>query len=653
MIPESIVQEVLDTAKIEEVVEDFVPLKRRGVNMLGLCPFHNEKTPSFTVAPSKGIFKCFGCGESGNAIGFVMKHEQISFVQAVKYLGKKYNIEIPEREISPKVLAEQQEADALYLSLDYAQNYYSDLLWQNDFGKTVGLGYFKSRGFHDEIIKLFGLGFADGRSDDFSKAAQKAHYKPDVLKEASLMTESERDFFRQRVLFPVYNLSGKVVGFGGRILTEDKKQPKYLNTRESKVYQKSRLLYGIFQAKKAIMQADNCYMVEGYTDVLALHQGGIANVVASSGTSLTVEQILLIKRFTPNMTILYDGDAAGIKAALRGLDLVLEQDMNVKVVLLPAGQDPDSYIQKLGGQGFKDFLEAQAKDFILFKTQLLIQESENDPLAKAELINNVIESITRIPNPIKRSTYIQTCAKVLAISEDLIYSEMNKKLAKLNQRKQQQEQYRPQAQSDNQVDLAAETATFQHQKEISIFERGDQVQEWDFIRVLIRFGSEFYDKNKQETIADFMFASLDELKLPLHQLFQDTTCAQIAEIYLRKLSEDEIIDEAFFTKHESPAIAQLAINLCFFPHEYSSGWEKRNLPMVSQVPPEDNFVLDAESCLKRFKFHKINRLLDLNRELIRRAQQEGADWEQLLSLGKAQLELEKRRNELSSSPIVR
>ena len=380
MIKPGSVDEILNTVKIEDIVGDYVSLKRRGVNLIGNCPFHNEKTPSFTVSPTKNIFKCFGCGKGGNSAQFLMEHESFTFPEALRHIAKRYNIEIEETVASRESIEERQMLDSLFIVNQYARDFFQKQLFETDEGKSVGLSYFKDRGFLEDTIKKFGLGFAPNHNKLLTNTAVSVGHKESLLKKLGLTTSYGKDFFRNRVMFTIHNLSGKVIGFGGRILQKDVKAPKYINSPETEVYNKSKVLYGAYFAKKSIRQNDECIMVEGYTDVLSLHQSGIENVVASSGTSLTVEQIRLVKRYTPNMKILYDGDTAGVKAALRGLDLVLEQDMNVKVVLLPEGEDPDSYLQKVGVTAFKEYIEQEANDFLLFKTKLLLKEAAGDPI---------------------------------------------------------------------------------------------------------------------------------------------------------------------------------------------------------------------------------------------------------------------------------
>lgn len=431
MIDKATIARIQDAAQIVDVVSDFVTLKKRGVNYLGLCPFHDDRTPSFSVSPAKNICKCFACGEGGTAVHFIMKHEQLSYYEALKYLAKKYNIEVRERELTDKEKMLESERESMFILNEYARTYFKDLLYDNQEGRTVGLTYFKERGFRDDIIKKFELGYALEQRNAFSSEALRLGYKKDFLIKTGLAGGGENnsplyDRFRGRVIFPVHTLSGKVVAFGGRILRKADNLAKYINSPESEIYSKSRELYGIFFAKRSIVKADNCFMVEGYTDVLSMHQAGVENVVSSSGTALTAGQVRLIRRFTQNMTVLYDGDDAGISAALRGIDLLLEEGMNVKVVLLPKGEDPDSFARKQNAESFNKFIADNEVDFIRFKTQLLLEETKEDPIKRAGLISNIVESIARIPDGIKRSVYIKESANLLEINEKLLIQEANK-----------------------------------------------------------------------------------------------------------------------------------------------------------------------------------------------------------------------------------
>ncbi|MFZ1750313.1 MAG: DNA primase, partial [Saprospiraceae bacterium] len=426
MITQKTIQEVIQSARVEEVVSDFVNLKRNGANLKGNCPFHDEKTPSFIVSPSKNIYKCFGCGKGGDPVRFIMDHEKMSFPESIRFLAEKYKIDIEETESSADEKEKKLVTDSLYIVNEYAKEYFIDVLFNRSEGKNIGLSYFKERGFRESTIKLFELGYATEERDEFTKKAVDKKFNIEYLHSLGLTTKSDYDFFRSRVMFPIHNVSGKIVAFAGRTLSSDKKVPKYINSPESEIYNKRSVLYGLYFARDAIRKADECILVEGYTDVITLHQGGIQNVVASSGTSLTKEQIQLIQRFTPNIKILYDGDPAGIKAALRGLDLVLEANMNVKLVLLPDGQDPDSFLALKGSSEFVDYLEIHQEDFVFFKTRVLLQESGNDPIQKAGTIRDIVNSIAKIPDTFKRTLYIRQCSAMLEMSEPILVDEVNK-----------------------------------------------------------------------------------------------------------------------------------------------------------------------------------------------------------------------------------
>ena len=424
MIPQETVQLILDTARVEDVVGDFVTLKRRGSSLWACCPFHNEKTPSFHVEPSRGIYKCFGCGKSGTAVGFVMEYEKLSYTEALKYLARKYHIEVKEKEESAEDIAARQRNESLLAVSEFAFNFYKDQL-STDEGRSVAVQYFHSRGLEDETIAKYGLGWAPKSKNAFTEAAKKEGYKDEYLLETGLCAQwdtdgSLHDRFYDRVMFPVHSVSGRVIAFGGRTLFTDKSVAKYVNSKESEIYVKSRSLYGIYFAKSAISRADKCYLVEGYLDVLSMHQLGITNVVASSGTSLTVEQIRLIKRFTENVTIMYDGDSAGIHAALRGIDLILKEGMNVKVVLIPDGDDPDSYARKHTLEEVEAFIAANEQDFIAFKADLLLGEAGNDPLKRANLINDIADTVAGIPDAVKRSVYTDAISAKFRIDADIL-----------------------------------------------------------------------------------------------------------------------------------------------------------------------------------------------------------------------------------------
>ncbi|MBN8824786.1 MULTISPECIES: DNA primase [unclassified Spirosoma] len=438
-IPEETVERIRQSADILEVINDFVSLKKRGSNYIACCPFHNEKTPSFNVNPSRQIYKCFGCGKAGDAVRFVMDIENIGYGEALRYLAKKYGVEIEEQEQTPEDLLRQNERESLLIVLNFAKTFFQETLLNSDEGKSIGLSYFRERGFSNPTIEAFELGYTLDQWDVLLKEGQRRGYSVELLEKAGLVLSKEGaegkdrkifDRFRGRVMFPIHNVSGRVIAFGARILKTDKNQPKYLNSPETTVYHKSQVLYGIYQAKQTIRQEDVCYLTEGYTDVISLHQAGIKNVVASSGTSLTTEQIRLISRFTPNVTILYDGDAAGIKAALRGLDMVLEEGLNLRLLLLPDGEDPDSYVHKVGAEAFKSYIQTHSQDFIDFKASRWLTEAGDNPLKRAEGISDVCASITKIPDPLKRQTLSQRVAQVFHVSEQSVISEINRLLRK-------------------------------------------------------------------------------------------------------------------------------------------------------------------------------------------------------------------------------
>lgn len=430
MIDRETVAKILDAAQIVDVVSDFVTLKRRGVNYIGLCPFHDEKTGSFTVSPAKGIFKCFGCGKGGSAVHFIMEHEQLDYVGALRYLAKKYNIEIVEKEETEEEKRVKSDRESMFAVNTWAQKHFTETLLKTDEGRAIGLSYFRSRGFSDETIEKFGLGFSSEKSDSDYKAAIAAGYKKEYIEKCGIAFGREDgtvyDRFRGRVIFPIHTISGKVVGFGGRVLQKTDKTAKYVNSPESEIYHKSNELYGIFFAKQSIVKHDRCFLVEGYTDVISMFQAGVTNVVASSGTSLTLGQIKLIHRFTPNITVLYDGDAAGIKASIRGIDLLLEEGMNVKVVLLPDGEDPDSFARSHNASDFIDFIDQNQVDFIRFKINLLVGEVGDDPIKRAGLISDVIHSVALIPDNVIRTVYIHDTATLLNIDEQLVVAEVQK-----------------------------------------------------------------------------------------------------------------------------------------------------------------------------------------------------------------------------------
>ncbi len=572
MIDQHVVDRIIAASDILEVVQDYVTMRKRGVNYLGNCPFHNEKTPSFTVSPSKGIFKCFGCGKGGNAVNFIMEHEHLGYVDALKFLAKKYNIEVIEKEATPEEIEQKNERESLMVVNAYAQRYFSDMLHKHSDGKNIGLAYFKERGFHNNTIEKFQLGYCLEQRDAFTRSAIHDGYKLDNLVKTGLTIQREDgstfDRFMGRVMFPIHSLSGRVIGFGGRTLKTDKKIAKYLNSPESEVYHKSEILYGIYQAKKTITQENKCFLVEGYTDVISMHQAGIENVVASSGTSLTHDQIKLIKRFTPNVTILYDGDAAGIKASLRGIDLVLEEGLNVKVVLLPEGEDPDSFSRSHSSTELLDYVDKNETDFIKFKARLLLDEAKNDPIQRASLINDIVRSISVIPETITRSIYIKECSRIMDIQEDVLYTEVT------NQRKKKFEQL---IQRESFETREKETPRLPSYVSGIFCEE----QEREIIAFLLNSGEQvlFHHKTddfeEQEitiTVAQYIIDEIlnDELE------FQNLVYKKIFDEFGKLLTENKTTDNRHFINHQDTQISQLAVDILSSRYKLSRIWGDQN-----------------------------------------------------------------------------
>ncbi len=638
MIKNSSIQEVMETAKVEEVVADFVNLKRRGVNLAGLCPFHSEKTPSFYVSPAKNIYKCFGCGKGGDPVRFIMDHESLSFPEAIRYLAKRYGIELEETQQTDEEREARQHEDSLYLVNEFARQFYEDQLFRSDLGQSIGLAYFKDRGFTQETIKTFGLGYASPQGDAFQKAAEAAGYNRDLLKELGLISQYDRDFFRDRVMFTIQNLSGKVIAFAGRIMGKDKKAPKYVNSPESAIYKKSKVLYGMFQARTAIRKEDECLLVEGYTDVLSLHQAGIQNVVASSGTSLTEGQIRLIKRYTENVKILYDGDAAGIQAALRGLDMLLSQGLNVRIVLLPDGEDPDSSLQAMGPKVFQEFIDHKAQDFIFFKTNLLAEGAKGDPVQKTQVIKDIVQSIALIPDPIKRALYIRECAGMVKVEEQLLVNEINKIVGTVLRKRRQKEEARTlekqlkedqtSSQGPEKVNQPGEAAS------------GEQFQERDLVRLLIQHGHKPFDEAANISVAQYLIGNTEDL----FEEFDQRLYRKIYEEYKTAL-KNHALDSHYFTQHTDPEIQKLAVDLLSIPYNYSENWAEKWGVFLEQKHPDENHRKDAENSLKHFRLRKINRMIERNKAKVEELFHSGS--EDYLMYLQLNMKLESIRNELA------
>lgn len=578
MIDQATVEKIIDAANILDVVSDFVSLRRRGVNYVGLCPFHDEKTPSFSVSPSKGICKCFSCGKGGSPIHFIMEHEQMSYYEALKYLAKKYNIEIQERELSDEEKKAQGDRESMLILNSFAQEYFSNLLFNHLEGKSIGMAYFRERGFRDDIIKKFKLGYALEQRDALSSEALKSGYKKEYLLKTGLCFESQsgqmNDRFRGRVIFPVFSLSGKVIAFGGRVLKKDDKTAKYVNSPESEVYHKSNELYGIFQAKQSIVKNDGCFLVEGYTDVLSMHQAGIENVVASSGTSLTPGQIRLIHRFTNNITVLYDGDAAGIKASLRGIDLILKEGMNIKVVLLPDGDDPDSFSKKQSAASFTEYIKSHETDFIRFKTNLLLESAGDDPIKRAALISDIVQSIAIIPDTIIRSVYIKECSRLLEVDEQVLIKEVNKtRYLQIQKEKEGSTPSLPVGQDSNTINeaIAQKVTTENNANKEKAQEKPTSALPLDryertLIRYIVRYGEDLLfsmtenDSNEtvQYQVATYIDKDLKEddisLKNPFYAQILKEACQRIQ-------AEANFCCEKYFISHPNAQISQLAVDL--------------------------------------------------------------------------------------------
>lgn len=604
MIDQSTVERIIDSSRIEDVVGDFVSLRKRGVNLLGNCPFHNEKTPSFTVSPAKGIYKCFGCGKGGNSVNFIMDIEQMSYVEALKYLAKKYNIEILEKELTLSEKEHQSDRESMMVVTAFAQDTFKDNLYSTNEGKTIGLSYFKERGFRDDIIEKFGLGYSINTQDSFTSHAKQNGYRTKYLEKTGLTIVKEQyvaDRFRGRVMFPIHSVAGKVIGFGGRILTNDKKTAKYLNSPESEIYNKSKTLYGIYFAKRAITQQDKCYLVEGYTDVISLHQAGIENVVASSGTSLTTEQIKLISRFTPNMTIIFDGDAAGIKASFRGINMVLEEGMNVKVLLMPDGEDPDSFAKSRSSAELDEYISANETDFISFKTKLLYDEAASDPIKRANLITDIIETISLIPNEITRNVYVQESSKILGMDEQVLARE----LAKFRRKKQYKGQ--PNITPETRKEETKPVGEHLQPKVGEDFVH----QEREILRLLILYGNEkLYDgDNGPISVKDHIYTEIHEGEMHFtHELYGRLFSEFFEKAILSNLGADR-----YFINHPDPKISEFTASLLSTSETPSKFWKKEGNYFITEEMVKKELV---EQTLLIYKSKRLEKMLrDLDEKL--------------------------------------
>lgn len=629
MIKRHSIERVLDTAKIEDIVGGYVDLKRRGVNLLGLCPFHNEKTPSFTVSPAKNIYKCFGCGKGGNAVQFLMEHENFSFPEAIRFLAERYGVELEETERTPENLEKEKERDSLYIINDYAKDFFHDQLLNSNEGRQIGASYFKHRGYIQSTIEEFQLGYCPKSGEALRTFSKRKGLNLEIMKEMGLFTRTDRDMYRERVIFPIFNLSGKVLGFGARTLKKDKKTPKYLNSPETEIYSKSNSLYGIFQAKKHINKADMCYLVEGYTDVLTMYQSGIKNAVSSSGTALTEGQVRLVKRFSQNICLVFDGDEAGIKAAKRGLPVVLQQDMNLKIATLPEGMDPDSFVRAKGKSGFEQFVEQEGKDVLI---QLLEwnYSNKNSPVEKSEGLREVLQNLSHISDRLKRAFYIAEISRLTSIEEEILHKEVNRliyekiKSAK-NRNKVESNKFETQKdspQSDYEVK--------------NDLEREDNLTRETF-KFLVKYGDREVEFDDKKSYVSFvLLENLNEVK----HLIQGSLYRKLFDLGLEVVQTSKPVGFRFFSRLNDQQLVSLVIDLSEEPYELSKNWEdKYDYPLQTQPMPEDNLAPVIEQILLRFQLRQLIHLTNQNKARIR----ENISEKELLKIMHTQKHLDEKK----------
>jgi DNA primase len=611
-IPRETVEQILQAARIEEVVGEFVTLKKRGANYIGLCPFHNEKTGSFNVNPARNIFKCFGCGKAGDSAKFLMEHEHITYPEALRYLAKKYNIKIEEKELTPEEVMAQTEREKMFNINAFADKFFIDTLWNTDEGKSVGLEYFRERGYLNPIIEKFHLGYSPSKWEAFTDYAKQNGYDPEFLEKVGFSIKRQNgvyyDRYHGRVMFPIHNLTGKVIGFGGRILQSDpeKKLAKYQNSPESEIYQKKETLYGIYFAKSAIVNKDECILVEGYFDVLRMHQLGIENVVASSGTSLTTEQIRLVKRYTKNITMLYDGDAAGIHAALRGTDMILAEGMNVRVVVLPPEHDPDSFGKAYPTEEVERYLKVNVKDFIRFKTELLLKDAANDPIKKGQVVRNVVETISVVPDPIFRIAYVKETSRLLDMPEETLMMELNKMLrAKFKKSLGVEGEVIP--------DEPIVTSPTQEQPQEETLPPG-YYQERELVKLMLLYGGRTLTIKQQDELGQEIEEQVPVAQMIVDDLindnieFNDPVNRKIFEIYDQALNSEELPNDQFFTSNEDEQVSQVAIDLVTTQYKLD-GWERHGIFVKKE---EDILRKAVQYAILRYK----DQIIDARRKEI-------------------------------------
>jgi DNA primase len=600
MIPRSKIDEIVEAAHIEDVIGGYISLKKRGSSMQGLCPFHNEKTPSFNVSPSKGIYKCFGCGKAGNAVNFIMEYEHLEYIPALQFLAEKYRIEWPEREISSEELAAEKqlkgERESLHIINNFAEQFFANTLLNDEEGQTIGLSYFEERGFRPETIEKFKLGYSKESWDHFTQTAIEQGFNIELLKKSGLVKQSEQgkqyDAYRGRVMFTIHSLSGKPIAFAGRFLKNDPKSPKYVNSPETELYHKSNELYGLYFARTAISKAGFVYLVEGYTDVISMHQSGVENVVASSGTSLTENQIKLIKRFTDDVCVLYDGDAAGIKASLRGIDMLLEGGLNVKTVLFPDGEDPDSYCKKQGPVAFQSFLDDNKKDFILFKTSLLAEDAGNDPIKKAQLIREIVASISKIPDAFKRMGFIKETGRILQVDEQLLITESNRLLRNKLSAEAKTDIPKPETEIGYEEDLRVLIDVQHH-----------DYQEKDIVRVLLQYANLPFEGYKNVTHYILHELSEDEVEI------ENATILEIMHHFEKQVA-NETIDIQGLVQHENTKVSNMIADILSQNMEISPNWTKKFDILIDE--PGSNFIVDIEAAIARLKLKHVEKMISHN-----------------------------------------
>lgn len=689
MISQKSIQEVISTAQVQDIIEEYVSLKKRGVNMLGLCPFHDEKTPSFTVSPSKNIYKCFGCGKGGGAVQFLMEHDSLSFPEAIRLLASKYNITLEEdnKEDAEEYAEKKRLEDSYYIINDFALDFFKNNLYNSQDGKVIGLSYFKERGFLESTLQKFQLGYSLSDSKALTETAEKKLYKLEYLKDLGLTSRKGYDFFRSRVMFPIHSVSGKVIGFAGRTLSSDKKQPKYINSPETPIYNKRKILYGMHLAKNSIRKKDNCLIVEGYTDVISLVQNGVENVVASSGTSLTNEQVRLVKRHTDNITFLFDGDAAGIKAALRGLDIVLENDMNISLVSLPDGEDPDSYIKAVGNAKFEGYLEENAKDFIFFKMDLLLDEAGNDPIKKAKLIKEIISSVAKLRDPIKRSLYVQRCSQALGMNEAILVKEVNKQIrneikqkqlekTRLERQKQrtglnppggfsgpppmagpapfgEEEPLPPEPMPGgeyeedlgyHEMDFYPEEK-FKHEQKPAFQVANHEYQEKDLARIVVISGEQEIEIDEEKmSVAEFVYSNV----YSLFEYFDNHLYRKVIQSAFDFIETDDTHGSLsdFFINNHDQELATFAIDVMTSPYEFAS-WNKIGV-YLNQKMPELNYINDSIQAVLRFKQKKTTIVKDVIKKRISTEQDDNKKEILILAFMKIQDELKEVSEKLGN-----